>query len=67
MQSIPLRSVSLFFMLAAAPLSAADVPARPLQPDPLDHGTFSFYFENDLFGGTDQRYTNGRAPELDLA
>ncbi len=46
-------------MLAVMPLSATDVPVQPLETDPINHGTFSFYFENDLFGGTDQRYTNG--------
>ena len=59
MHTISIRSVSLAFMLSAWPLSTAGAAAKPLLPDPIDHGTFSFYFENDLFGGTDQRYTNG--------
>ena len=32
--------------------------ARAAQ-DPIDRGTFSVYFENDLFTGTDRFYTNG--------
>ncbi|MCB1208343.1 MAG: lipid A deacylase LpxR family protein [Verrucomicrobiales bacterium] len=35
------------------------VHAAEASTDPPQHGTFSFYFENDIFGGTDQRYTNG--------
>jgi hypothetical protein len=51
MQSIHLRSVFLLFRLAATPLSAADLPVQSLQPDPINHGTFRVYFENDLFVG----------------
>ena len=46
---------SIALIMTSIPLEAAEAPAAPLQPDPLNHGTFSFYFENDLFGGTDQR------------
>ncbi|MES2707326.1 MAG: lipid A deacylase LpxR family protein [Verrucomicrobiota bacterium] len=38
--------------------AAENTPAA-VKPDPINHGVFSFYFENDLFGGTDQHYTNG--------
>jgi len=39
--------------------NAADTDNAPVPTDRPSHGTFSFYFENDLFGDTDQRYTNG--------
>ncbi|MFZ7112047.1 MAG: lipid A-modifier LpxR family protein, partial [Desulfatiglandales bacterium] len=29
------------------------------EKDPLDHWTFTFYLENDVFTGTDREYTNG--------
>lgn len=45
---------------AAVPAGASgDAPAGLTAPDPLDHGTFSLYVENDLFAGTDRHYTNG--------
>ncbi|MFZ7111185.1 MAG: lipid A deacylase LpxR family protein [Desulfatiglandales bacterium] len=36
-------------------------PEGPLcsEKDPLDHRTFTFYLENDVFTGTDREYTNG--------
>ena len=59
MHLIPLRHVAACLILGTLPLTAAEPAVKSFQPDPIDHGTFSFYFENDLFGGTDQRYTNG--------
>ena len=55
----PFSRVSVLLVLLAAPLQSAESTPAIKKPDPIDHGTFSFYFENDLFGGTDQRYTNG--------
>jgi len=59
LSSFPPRCAPIFFLLLAAPLQATETTPAAAQPDPVDHGTFSFYFENDLFGGTGQRYTNG--------
>ncbi len=39
--------------LSAAPAAVAQETSRPWA------GVFTAYFENDLFAGTDQRYTNG--------
>src|SRR3982751_2072912 len=49
--------VLLIFAVGAAPLLAADpvVPTEPAQTAPV----FTFYLENDFFGGTDRHYTNG--------
>lgn len=56
------------FLLSAAPAMAQDAP--PPVPDPLEpvekkeqpadsRGTFGFTFENDVFSGNDNGYTNG--------
>lgn len=50
--------LSISFVLLIGGGAALAAEARKMT-DPIDHGTFSFYFENDLFGGTDQHYTNG--------
>lgn len=54
-RSAVVASLALTFPAALA----AQEPVIDLKEDPVQHGTFGFYFENDLFGGTDQRYTNG--------
>jgi lipid A 3-O-deacylase len=48
----------LLLALAAAPLGAADDAGIPNGTARLA-GTFTFYIENDYFGGTDRHYTNG--------
>ncbi len=48
----------LLLALAAAPLGAADGDGIPNGTARLA-GTFTFYIENDYFGGTDRHYTNG--------
>ena len=50
----PKLAALLLAALLPLPLFAA-APAR----DDVQHGTFSIYFENDLFTGTDRYYTNG--------
>lgn len=55
----PAHRLFLSLILAAGPAPAAENTPATVRPDPLDHGTLSIYFENDLFGGTDQHYTNG--------
>jgi len=49
------RAAFVFFLTFAPLLGLAGRPAE----DDVKHGTFSFYFENDLFTGTDRFYTNG--------
>lgn len=44
--------------LAAPALFAADEPPPPIERA-RDAGVFTFYFENDAFGGQDRHYTNG--------
>lgn len=48
----------LLLALAVAPLGAADDADIPNHTARLA-GTFTFYIENDYFGGTDRHYTNG--------
>lgn len=49
----------LLLGLALVPLAGrADDDAIP-NGTARDAGTFTFYFENDFFGGTDRHYTNG--------
>jgi lipid A 3-O-deacylase len=43
--------------LLCLPLGAADAPVP--NGKARRTGTFTFYFENDFFGGTDRHYTNG--------
>ncbi len=50
----PLWYVLLMMLGSAPPASAVD---EPLDKDTAS--TFTVYFENDLFGDTDQNYTNG--------
>ncbi len=50
-----MKSLSL---LLAGLVMASPLAARA-EADPNNLGTLSFYFENDLFGGTDSNYTNG--------
>jgi lipid A 3-O-deacylase len=53
------RLVPLLLCLGAGPLIAqTDVPPIP-DGKARSTGTFTFYFENDWFGGTDRHYTNG--------
>jgi len=60
MMSALLRSTALSSFLLATFSSGSAAPAPPVAPADLpNRGTFTFYFENDLFGGTDDRYTNG--------
>jgi len=47
----------LLCFLAVLVLPTAAVQAQGL--DPNHYGTLSVYFENDLFGDTDENYTNG--------
>jgi lipid A 3-O-deacylase len=49
--------VSLATVLALA-IASAHACASADKP-PSESSTFSFFFENDLFGNTDQQYTNG--------
>ncbi len=48
-------------ILSALAFAAFALPAasQAQEVDPNRFGTLSFYFENDLFGGTDENYTNG--------
>jgi lipid A 3-O-deacylase len=48
----------LLLAIAVAPLGAADDADIPNGTARLA-GTFTFYMENDYFGGTDRHYTNG--------
>jgi lipid A 3-O-deacylase len=51
--------VSVLLCLGTGPLLAqADTPPIP-NGRARNTGTFTFYFENDWFGGTDRHYTNG--------
>ncbi len=47
------RAAALACLLAPAAVAAGPPPAEK------DHWTFSVLFENDLFGNTDENYTNG--------
>ena len=51
-------ALPLIFATAMVP---AGFSAEPLVPDDRarDSGVFTFYFENDYFGGQDRHYTNG--------
>lgn len=51
-------SLLLLALLPVAPLLAAD-DNPPSTEKARDAGTFTLYFENDYFGGTDRHYTNG--------
>src|SRR6478736_5153923 len=44
---------------AGAGFALAPLVAVAQSPDTSGGGTFSTYFENDLFAGTDRYYTNG--------
>ncbi|MCW8087887.1 lipid A deacylase LpxR family protein [Sabulicella glaciei] len=63
-------ALSLLALPAAAQTPAAELPVRPLPPDP--RGTLTLTTENDLFGGlTDRYYSNGllltwRSPSTEL-
>ncbi len=50
------RSLALFCLVALVPRPLH--AAYPIEDD-VERGTLSFYFENDLFTGTDRYYTNG--------
>jgi hypothetical protein len=50
---LPALILSAALVAPAAPVRAGDAPA------PGKAWTFSLYFENDLFSGTDRNYTNG--------
>jgi hypothetical protein len=50
------RTQCLLVVLLAAPAAAEEV--RPEFPASKG-GTYSFTFENDIFGGDDRNYTNG--------
>lgn len=50
------KPAAFFLFCTLAPVIAS--AGRPLDDD-VQRGTFSFYFENDLFTGTDRFYTNG--------
>jgi len=52
-----MKKAITLFLAALLPLTAYSARKSPL-PD-LDDGSISFYLDNDLFGGTDQDYTNG--------
>lgn len=57
-----MKTLLLLLALEVATWASAQEPsvASAATTDlPRRSGTWSFYFENDLFGGTDQRYTNG--------
>ena len=56
--AIPPRLSKILFLVLVASTNAAP-PAVPLETSAPAAGVFSIYFENDLFAGTDQRYTNG--------
>jgi lipid A 3-O-deacylase len=54
----PLQLSVLYLALACVGLRADD--RAPISNDTSRQaGTFTFYFENDWFGGTDRHYTNG--------
>jgi hypothetical protein len=62
MTPLPVSKIALFSMLCSASLAFAapsDLDHAAVPTDRPDVGSFSVYFENDMFGGTDQRYTNG--------
>lgn len=50
------RLIALFLLVCSAPSLAVDVDAPFPDPGPQ---TLTALFENDLFGDTDQQYTNG--------
>ena len=56
-------SLCSFLCALAVPTATAAAPRKPKptaeEPAPISKGTFSFYFENDLFAGTDRYYTSG--------
>lgn len=54
----PTIRLLLLLAFARAPLGAEDGAGIPNGTARLA-GTFTFYFENDWFGGTDRHYTNG--------
>ena len=51
--------LTLFLFTPLWPQARAAEISNALTDLPRLAGTWSLYFENDLFGGTDQRYTNG--------
>lgn len=53
-------ALALAILLAPdSPALADTAPDTPGEPtDPGDHWSMTFYEENDMFGGTDQHYTN---------
>ena len=54
------RLLSLLVLLSAGSVFAArPVPDGPAPQADIQQGTFTIYFENDLFTGTDRYYTNG--------
>lgn len=48
----------MFCLVISPPASRADEPSIPADLA-RKTGTFTLYFENDYFGGTDRHYTNG--------
>lgn len=60
------QNLLVLLPLATLLLSSVGEAARPLPPSratpapaPINRGTYTLYFENDLFAGTDRYYTNG--------
>ncbi len=51
----PLFAVAVCTAIVALPAAAEETFAHPVS----EGGTLGFTFENDIFGGTDQDYTNG--------
>jgi hypothetical protein len=56
-------SLCSFLCAFTVTTATAAAPRKPKptaeEPAPISKGTFSFYFENDLFAGTDRYYTSG--------
>lgn len=56
---LPLAITGLLFSASVSAQTARDTDDDPVPTDRPNAGTYSVYFENDLFSGTDQQYTNG--------
>ena len=57
--SLANRFLLLLSAMALPLISASLFADEPVSKSPSDSSTFSFFMENDLFGDTDQQYTNG--------
>jgi hypothetical protein len=55
MKQTVFKNLILLLLLMSIALGLSSEPCEAVE----NEGTFSFYFENDLFADTDQQYTNG--------